>query len=192
VIPALIRKFCLATLLEKGDFEGIKKDFLMHGNIETTIGDSSYIISEATPPADIIKVLNHYGIISPQSPIPDSRITNNERPPEVVVWGTGKATREFFYVEDAAEAIVLAMERYNKSDPVNIGAGFEIPIKELVELIVELTGFKGRIIWDKSKPDGQPRRMLDTSKAEQEFGFKAKTDFSEGLKKTVDWYKKSL
>ena len=118
----------------------------------------------------------------------DSRITNNDSHPEVVVWGTGKATREFFFVEDAAEAIVLATEKYNKSDPINIGAGFEIPIKELVELIVEITGFKGRIIWDKSKPDGQPRRMLDTTKAFEEFGFKAKTDFSEGLKKTIEWY----
>ncbi len=121
-------------------------------------------------------------------PINDSRITNNNRPPKVVVWGTGKATREFFYVEDAAEAIVLATERYNKSDPVNVGAGFEISIKELVELIVELTGFKGRVIWDKTKPDGQPRRMLDTTKAFTEFGFKGKTSFEEGLKKTIEWY----
>jgi GDP-L-fucose synthase len=117
------------------------------------------------------------------------RFTNSDsRSTTVEVWGTGKATREFFYVEDAAEAIVLAMERYNKSDPINIGAGFEISIKELVELIVELTGFKGRIIWDKSKPDGQPRRMLDTTKAFAEFGFKAKTSFEEGLKKTIEWY----
>ena len=122
----------------------------------------------------------------------DLRITNNDSHPEVVVWGTGKETREFFYVEDAAEAIVLATEKYNRSDPINIGAGFEISIKELVELIVELTGFKGRIIWDKSKPDDQPRRMLDTTKAFTEFGFKAKTDFRRGLKKTVEWYKKSL
>jgi GDP-L-fucose synthase len=115
---------------------------------------------------------------------PKSKIQN----PKVVVWGTGKPTREFCYVEDAAEAIVLAMERYNKSDPVNIGAGFEISIKELVELIVNLTGFKGRIIWDKTKPDGQPRRCLDTARAEKEFGFKAKTPFEDGLKKTIDWY----
>ena len=107
---------------------------------------------------------------------------------KVVVWGTGKATREFYYVEDAAEAIILAMERYNKSDPINIGAGFEISIRELVKMIVELSGFKGRIIWDKSKPDGQPRRMLDTTKAFAEFGFKAKTSFEEGLKKTIQWY----
>ena len=115
-------------------------------------------------------------------------ITNNDRPPEVVVWGTGKATREFFYVEDAAEAIILATERYNRSDPVNIGAGFEISIKELVGLIVELTGFKGRITWDKTRPDGQPRRILDTTKAFKEFGFKAETSFEEGLKKTIEWY----
>ncbi len=115
---------------------------------------------------------------------------NNQE--EIVVWGTGKATREFFYVEDAAEAIVSAMENYNKSDPVNIGAGFEISIKELVELIVELSGFKGRITWDKTKPDGQARRMLDTTRALNEFGFKAKTGFEEGLKKTIEWYKENV
>jgi GDP-L-fucose synthase len=106
----------------------------------------------------------------------------------IPVWGTGKATREFLYVEDCAEAIVLATERYNKPDPVNIGAGFEISIKDLVALIAKFTGFKGGIVWDSSKPDGQPRRMLDTSKAEREFGFKAKTKFEEGLRKTIEWY----
>lgn len=111
---------------------------------------------------------------------------------EIVVWGTGKATREFLYVEDAAEAILLATERYNKADPVNIGAGFEISIKELVELIKELTGFWGRLVWDITKPDGQPRRMLDTSRAFREFGFKAKTQFREGLKKTVEWYRELI
>jgi GDP-L-fucose synthase len=108
---------------------------------------------------------------------------------EIVVWGTGKATREFFYVEDAAEAIALATERYDKPEPVNIGAGFEISIRELVGLIVELTGFQGRLVWDASKPDGQPRRMLDTTRAFQEFGFRARTDFREGLAKTIAWYK---
>ncbi|MFX0136763.1 MAG: NAD-dependent epimerase/dehydratase family protein, partial [Candidatus Hodarchaeota archaeon] len=106
----------------------------------------------------------------------------------VEVWGTGEASREFLYVEDAAEAIILAAEKYNKPDPVNIGAGFEIKIKDLVELIAKLTGFKGKIKWDSSKPDGQPRRMLDVSKAEKEFGFRAKTNFEQGLKRTVDWY----
>jgi GDP-L-fucose synthase len=112
------------------------------------------------------------------------------REDEIVVWGTGKATREFFYVEDATEAIILATEKYNKSDPVNIGAGFEISIRNLVDLVVELTGYKGEVTWDETKPDGQPRRMLDTTKAYQKFGFKAKTDLREGLKKTIDWYRK--
>lgn len=107
---------------------------------------------------------------------------------EIVVWGTGKATREFLYVEDAAEGIILAAEKYTKSDPVNIGAGFEISIKELVGLIVKFTGFRGKIIWDKTKPDGQPRRCLDTLRARKEFGFKAKTKFGAGLKATIDWY----
>ncbi len=110
----------------------------------------------------------------------------------ITVWGTGKPTREFLYVEDCAEAIILATEKYNKSKPINLGAGFEISIKDLVELIAKLTAFKGKIIWDTSKPDGQPRRCLDTSKAEKEFGFKAKTPFEEGLKKTIDWYRKNI
>ena len=105
------------------------------------------------------------------------------------VWGTGKPTREFLYVEDAAEGIILAAERYNKSDPVNLGAAFEISIMNLLKLIVKFTGFKGKITWDKSKPDGQPRRCLDTSKAAKEFGFKAKTKFEEGLRRTIEWYK---
>jgi len=106
----------------------------------------------------------------------------------IVVWGTGQATREFLYVEDAAAGIVLAAERYNKPDPVNLGAGFEISIKDLVGLIAKLTGFQGEIIWDSSKPDGQPRRMLDVSRAEKEFGFRAQTPFTEGLRKTIAWY----
>jgi len=116
-------------------------------------------------------------------------IENNEK--EIVVWGTGKATREFLYVEDCAEAILMATEKYNKSEPVNIGAGFEISIKDLVELIVKLTGFNGRIIWDSTRPDGQPRRMLDTTRAFKEFGFKAATKFEDGLKNTIEWYRKS-
>ncbi len=111
---------------------------------------------------------------------------------EVVVWGTGKASREFLYVEDAAEGIAKAAEKYNKSDPVNLGAGFEITIKDLVKLIKKLTGFKGKIIWDKTKPDGQPRRMLDTSRAKKEFGFKSKTSFEEGLKETIKWYEDEI
>jgi len=107
------------------------------------------------------------------------------------VWGTGLATREFFYVEDAAEAIYLATLSYNKSDPVNIGTGSEISIKELTNLIAKLTGFSGKIIWNKSMPDGQPKRLLDTSKALKEFGFTASTDMTAGLVKTIDWYRKN-
>jgi len=109
---------------------------------------------------------------------------------EIVVWGTGKPTREFFYVDDAAEGILLATEKYNKPEAVNLGAGFEISIKDLVILIAQLTGFKGKIIWDATKPDGQPRRSLDTSRATKEFGFKAKTKLEDGLKDTIEWYRK--
>jgi len=106
----------------------------------------------------------------------------------IIVWGDGSPTREFLYVEDCAEAIVLATERYDKPDPVNIGSGFEISIKDLSHLLAEMTDFKGEIVWDTSKPSGQPRRCLDVSRAEQEFGFRARTDFRTGLRKTIDWY----
>jgi GDP-L-fucose synthase len=107
----------------------------------------------------------------------------------IVCWGTGRASREFIYVADAAEGILLAAERYNGPQPVNIGAGFEITIKELVEKIAKLTGFKGEIRWDTSKPDGQPRRCLDVSRAKKLFGFEAQMTFDEGLKRTIDWYR---
>ncbi len=109
---------------------------------------------------------------------------------KIVCWGDGSPTREFLYVEDAAEAIVLAAEKYNRSEPVNIGSGFEISIKDLVNSITRYTGFKGKILWDKRKPKGQPRRRLDTTRAKKEFGFVAKTDFKQGLKRTIEWYKK--
>ena len=111
---------------------------------------------------------------------------------KITVWGTGSATREFLYVEDAARGIVLAAEKYDKGEPVNLGAGFEISIKELVETIAVLTGFKGKIAWDRTKPDGQPRRSLDTTRADKEFGFKAKIGFKEGLKSTIGWYKEKI
>jgi GDP-L-fucose synthase len=107
---------------------------------------------------------------------------------EIVVWGDGSATREFIYVDDAAEGIVLATERYDGAAPVNIGAGFEISIRDLVKLIVKLTGFTGEVVWDTSKPNGQPRRMLDTTRAKEKFGFVAKMGFEEGLKRTIEWY----
>jgi GDP-L-fucose synthase len=106
----------------------------------------------------------------------------------VTCWGTGSASREFLYVEDAAEAIVLAAEHYNKPDPVNIGSAFEITIRELAELLLKLTGFEGELIWDATQPDGQPRRRLDVSRAEREFGFLAKTSLAEGLRHTIEWY----
>ena len=107
----------------------------------------------------------------------------------ITVWGTGKATREFLYVEDAAEGILLATEKYNKPDPINLGSGFEILIKDLVELIAEIIGFNGEIRWDTTKPDGQPRRRLDVSKAKEEFGFEAKVDLRKGIGRTIEWYK---
>ncbi len=106
----------------------------------------------------------------------------------IEVWGDGSPTREFLYVEDAAEGILLAAERYEESEPVNLGSAFEISIKELVELIARLTGFEGKIVWDITKPNGQPRRKLDTSRAEAKFGFKSNTSFEEGLRRTIDWY----
>jgi len=109
--------------------------------------------------------------------------------PKIECWGDGSPTREFLYVEDCAEAIVLATERYNDPEPVNMGAGFEISIKDLVELIAELTGFRGQMRWDTTKPNGQPRRCLDTSRAWERFGFRATTDFREGLRRTIDWYR---
>jgi len=111
---------------------------------------------------------------------------------EIIVWGTGKPTREFLYVEDCAEGILLAAQKYNKSEPVNLGTGVEISIKDLVKLIAKLTGFKGKIVWDTAKPDGQSRRCLDTSKAKREFGFKARMNFEEGLKRTIEWYKNEI
>lgn len=110
----------------------------------------------------------------------------------IVAWGDGTPTREFLYVEDAAEGILLAAERYNESEPVNLGSSYEISIKSLLEIIAQLTGFSGEIIWDTSKPNGQPRRKLDTSRAKAAFGFEAETPFEEGLKQTIDWYYSSI
>jgi GDP-L-fucose synthase len=113
----------------------------------------------------------------------------HESPEEVVLWGDGSPTREFLYVDDAAEAFVLAAERYDGKEPVNIGAGKEISIRELAELIAELTGFTGEIAWDESMPNGQPRRSLDASRAKELFGFEARTSLREGLERTIAWYR---
>lgn len=112
--------------------------------------------------------------------------------PEVVVWGSGKPTREFLYIEDAAEGIILATEKYNKPEPINLGSSSEISIANLAELIRRLVGYKGKIVFDKSKPGGQPRRKADTSKAKKEFGFESSTTFEEGLKKTIAWYEEKF
>jgi GDP-L-fucose synthase len=109
---------------------------------------------------------------------------------QVILWGDGSPTREFLYVEDAAEGLVMAAERYNGPEPFNLGSGQEIRIKDLAELIAHLTEFQGKIVWDTSKPNGQPRRALDTSRAEKFFGFRAQTNFEQGLSRTIEWYVK--
>jgi GDP-L-fucose synthase len=156
---------------------GFNSIFLLPVNLYGP-GDNFNPNSSHVIPALIKKCVDAQKGLSPQRTVP-----------EIVVWGTGKATREFLYVEDAAEGIILATERYGKSGPVNLGAGFEISIRDLVALIVKITGFKGRVTWDKTKPDGQPRRCLDITKAKNEFGFKAKIKFEVGLRKTIEWYK---
>ena len=112
----------------------------------------------------------------------------DSRAKSITVWGTGSATREFLYVDDAARAIVLAAERYDKAEPVNLGSSSEISIRDLVTLIAKLTGFKGEIVWDATKPDGQPRRKLNVDRAREEFGFESNVTFEEGLRQTIDWY----
>jgi GDP-L-fucose synthase len=205
VIPALIRKFHLANVLAAGDFGSIVRDFQFNKETEFVIDGKRVIIDSESSPETIQEVLKYFGISllndSGESIVPGSETSGrpscapqNDRPSSlssvVEVWGTGQATREFFYVEDAAEAIAFGTERYNKSEPVNIGAGFEISIKDLVELIAQLIRFTGEVVWNTTKPDGQPRRMLDTTRAFQEFDFKAKTNFTEGLSKTIQWYRK--
>jgi len=111
---------------------------------------------------------------------------------KVTLWGTGRPTREFLFVEDCADAICLATERYDKPEPVNLGSGQEVSIRELADIVAELTGFRGEFVWDATQPDGQPRRCLDTSRAEQEFGFRARTPFRDGLKRMVAWYRTQL
>lgn len=140
-------------------------------------------------PGDNFKTESSHVIPALIKKIEDARINNIS---EVQIWGTGKATREFLFVEDCAEAIILATTRYDGNEPVNLGAGFEISIKELATKIKDLCGYKGKLVFDKSKPDGQPRRMLDTRRAKKEFGFKSETRFDKGLRETIDWYRANL
>ena len=139
-------------------------------------------------PGDNVDLQNSHVIPALIRKAIDARDTNAQ---QIEVWGTGSPTREFLYVGDAARAIVLAAERYNKPDPVNIGSAEEISIKDLAELIVELTGFSGKLVWDRTKPDGQPRRKLNVERAEKEFGFRSSTPFREGLAETIRWYERS-
>ena len=115
----------------------------------------------------------------------------DEGAPSIQVWGTGSATREFLYVDDAARGVVLAAERYEKADPVNLGSSSEISIRDLVHLIARLTDFQGKVEWDSTKPDGQPRRKLNVDRARTEFGFESKVTFEEGLRNTIAWYESS-
>ncbi|HVN95379.1 MAG TPA: GDP-L-fucose synthase [Syntrophorhabdaceae bacterium] len=191
VVPALIRKFYLADLLSRQDYQGILRDLALFGNGPETGSRRGRAKSTAAVDAEWISThLASFGVRlsslrgRPSQSAEGGGVT-------VEIWGTGKATREFFYVEDAARAITLAFEKYDKSDPVNIGAGFEISIKELVKLVGELMEFQGKVTFNATKPDGQPRRRLDTTRAEKEFGFKARTGFRQGLEKTIAWYRKA-
>ena len=170
--PYGIAKKALLVMLQsyrqQYNFPGI---FLLPVNMYGP-GDNFDPASSHVIPALILKLFN----------------AKKESSPTVEVWGDGSATREFFYVDDAARAIVDATEKYDKADPVNIGAGMEISIKDLVMKLAQIMDYKGEIVWDKSKPNGQPRRMLDTSKALMEFGFKASTSFAEGLRMTINWF----
>ncbi|MDH4211920.1 MAG: GDP-L-fucose synthase [candidate division WOR-3 bacterium] len=186
----LAKKMLLVQSIAYRQQYGFNSIFLMPVNLYGP-GDNFHPASSHVIPALIKKFTDAMG--GKSAVLRRLKRSTGEKEPRrnddsVIVWGTGKATREFLYVEDCAEAIVLATEKYNKPEPVNIGAGFEISIKDLVGLIAHLMKFNGEIKWDKSKPDGQPRRMLDTSKAYQEFGFEAKTDFETGLRKTIEWY----
>ena len=123
--------------------------------------------------------------------IPDLIRKMHESPERIVLFGDGSPTREFLYVDDAVEGIVAAAERYDGAEPVNLGSGVEIAIRDLVELVAELSGFEGEVVWDESKPNGQPRRRLDVTRAEELFGFRAQTDFREGLERTIAWYREN-
>jgi nucleoside-diphosphate-sugar epimerase len=114
------------------------------------------------------------------------------REPRMTCWGTGKVTREFLYVEDCAEGILRATERYESGEPINLGTGREIRIDDLARLIAELTGFRGELVWDASQPDGQPRRCLDVSRAREQLGFEASTSLEQGLVRAIDWYEKAF
>jgi len=178
VIPALIKKCLDAKEVSNGE----------RGTANVPPSASSPALSTLNfQPSTQTPALSTCDV--PSSPSSPERSTFNLQPSTITVWGDGSPTREFLYVEDAAEGILLAAERYNQSDPVNLGSAFEISIKDLVGMIAQATGFTGRVVWDTSKPNGQPRRKLDTSRAKRLFGFEARTRFEDGLRRTVDWYR---
>lgn len=171
----LAKKMMLVQSTAYRDQYGFNSIFLLPVNLYGP-GDNFSVESSHVIPALIKKFV-------------EAKVSNAK---QVEVWGDGSATREFCYVKDAAEGILLASEKYNKSDAINIGAGFEISIRDLATKIKDIVGYQGDIFWDTSKPNGQPRRMLDTSLATKEFGFSSSTDFDTGLKETIAWYQKSL
>ncbi|MBT8763382.1 GDP-L-fucose synthase [Desulfohalobiaceae bacterium Ax17] len=198
VLPALIRKFHLAKLLQQGDFEAIKRDFLKHrdGNIRT--GSKSISLSLTSPTEDVLEVLKFYGITqnaisstpsSSSSSIQHST-SNIQHPTSITLWGTGEVYREFLYVDDLADACIFLMKNYDYKEIgefVNVGTGKDITISELAELVMSVVGFKGKLKFDSSKPDGTPRKLLDVSKL-SDLGWRAKVPLKEGVKMTYDRY----
>ena len=191
VLPALIRKMHLGKCLQKGDIESIRKDLRKYSDREIVIGNSRFVMKEDTPEADILKILNFFGI----------HITNHaSRSVVVELWGSGEPYREFLYVDDLADACVFLIERYDaqRSAPsstlaegigefINIGTGNDIKIKDLAEMVKTIVGFEGEIAWDTSKPDGTPRKLLDVSRIKA-LGWEPKVSLEEGIRRTYGWY----
>jgi GDP-L-fucose synthase len=184
VLPALIRKLHLARLLSEEKFDLIKENFLKYGNNEIVIGESRFVIGKDTPDKEVSKTLEYLGIYR-------SQITNHgSRNTVVKLWGSGEPFREFLHVDDLAEASVFLMERYGYRDIgefVNIGTGEDITIKDLAHLVKEITGYEGSILWDTTKPDGTPRKLLDVSRI-RSLGWKPGISLEEGIRKTYKWY----
>jgi GDP-L-fucose synthase len=181
VLPALIRKMHLGKCLEKGDLESAREDLLKQGDHEIVIGDSRFVLRQDIQEETILKILEFYGIRTAD---------HGSRKTVVTLWGTGNPYREFLYVDDLAEACVALMEKYRSREIgefVNIGTGGDVMIRELAEFAKEAVGFKGQIVWDASKPDGTPRKLLDVSKIKS-LGWKPKTSLEEGIRKTYEWY----
>ena len=183
VLPALIRKFHLARLLSEGDFDGIRKDFLTWGNREVAVGEGTIVISHDSPAEDVAKVMHRFGIYRQDTTAQPSTI--------VELWGTGEPYREFLHVDDLAAACVFLMEKYDYTDIgefVNIGVGKDKPIKDLANLIKDVVGFEGAIVYDRTKPDGTPKKLLDISRIKA-LGWNPLIDLQEGTSRTFEWYR---